>query len=168
MLYGYYYETPAGRLGIIVAEEGICRISFGAYDEEGVEEKETELHREAKRQLDEYFSGTRREFDLPLQIRKGTEFQRKVWSALQTIPYGETRTYKEIAEQVGSPKGCRAVGMANRKNPLPIVIPCHRVIGANGSMVGFMGGEKRIELKEQLLSVEKGQFLLNRDHFLDL
>lgn len=157
MLYGYHYDTSVGILGIIVAEEGICRISFGRLTEDGLEEKETELHREAKRQLDEYFSGKRQKFELPLQIRKGTEFQRKVWRALQTIPYGETRTYKEIAEQVGSPKGCRAVGMANRNNPIPIVIPCHRVIGTNGGMVGFMGGEKRIELKEQLLAVENGQ-----------
>lgn len=159
-MYGFYYETPVGVLGIAVEADAICRISFGRLPEETVraaeyEEKETELHREAKRQMEEYFSGERQAFDLPLVIRKGTDFQRRVWEALREIPYGETRSYKQIAEAVGSPKGCRAVGMANRNNPIPIIIPCHRVIGSNGSMVGFMGGEKRIDMKEQLLLVER-------------
>ena len=160
MMFGYNYESPVGVLGIAVETDAICRISFGKLPEEltglaGYEEKETPIHREAKRQLDEYFAGERQVFELPLTILKGTDFQRRVWDELREIPYGQTRSYKEIAEVAGSPKGCRAVGMANRNNPIPIVIPCHRVIGSNGSLVGFMGGEKRIELKEQLLIIER-------------
>ncbi len=154
-MYGYYYDTPVGILGIAVENGKLCRISFGALEESlGAEERETALHRETKRQLDEYFSGKRKKFELPLEVN-GTLFQKKVWGELQKIPYGETRSYKQIAEKVGSPKGCRAVGMANRCNLIPIVIPCHRVIGANGNLVGFMGGEKRIELKQQLLELEQ-------------
>ncbi len=105
---------------------------------------------EVKRQLNEYFRGERKTFDLPLALC-GTPFQLKVWEALQTIPYGDTRSYKEIAIQVGSPKGCRAVGMANNKNPIPIIIPCHRVVGGNGKLVGYAGG---LDKKEYLLEVE--------------
>ena len=160
MIFGYHYETPVGVLGIAVEADAVCRISFGKLPEEitGVaayKERETQLHQKAKQQLDEYFAGKRQRFELPLFICKGTDFQRKVWSALQTIPYGETRSYKEIAQAVGSPNAFRAVGMVNRNNPIPIVIPCHRVIGSNGSLVGFMGGEKRLDMKEQLLNLEK-------------
>ena len=165
-IYGYHYETPVGILGIAVKDEALCRISFGRLSTEffmsaegrdtpeGYTERECTLHREAKRQLDEYFSGKRRVFELPLRI-SGTAFQMRVWEQLRKIPYGEIRSYKEIAVLSGSPKGCRAVGMANRCNPIPIIIPCHRVIGSSGKLVGFMGGEKRIELKEQLLALER-------------
>ncbi len=101
-------------------------------------------------QLDEYFQRRREVFDLPLRA-EGTEFQRAVWSALQTIPYGSTITYKELAQCVGNPAAIRAVGRANGSNPIPIVIPCHRVIGTDGSLTGFGGG---LLLKEQLLSLE--------------
>ena len=101
-------------------------------------------------QVEEYLSGERRVFDLPLKP-EGTEFQRKVWNALLTIPYGETKSYKDIAVQIENPKGCRAVGMANNRNPIPIIIPCHRVIGANGSMVGYGGG---LDIKVKLLELE--------------
>ena len=111
----------------------------------------TPLLKEAFRQLDEYLDGKRQGFDLPL-APQGTPFQQKVWQALQTIPYGETRSYKQIAEQIGNPLGCRAVGMANNKNPIGIIIPCHRVIGANGKLVGYAGG---LDLKTQLLNLEK-------------
>ena len=106
---------------------------------------------EAARQLQEYFAGCRREFSLPLAPR-GTEFQRQVWHALEGIPYGETRTYGEIARAIGKPKACRAVGMANHRNPLSILVPCHRVVGADGSLTGYGGG---LEAKQFLLELEK-------------
>ncbi len=102
-------------------------------------------------QIREYLAGARRAFDFPYELR-GTEFQRKVWSALCRIPYGETRTYRQIAEEVGSPKAYRAVGMANHENPVAIAVPCHRVIGSNGALVGYGGG---LEMKRALLDLEK-------------
>ena len=113
-------------------------------------EKETPLLREAFRQLGEYVARTRREFDLPL-APQGTPFQRRVWDALQRIPYGQTRTYRQIAEAADCPKGYRAVGMANNRNPIAILIPCHRVIGADGSLVGYGSG---LPTKEKLLRLE--------------
>jgi methylated-DNA-[protein]-cysteine S-methyltransferase len=109
------------------------------------------LLQEAEKQLREYFDGRRKQFDLPLHP-EGTEFQKKVWQALLTIPYGETRTYKEVAELVGNVNATRAVGGANNKNPLGIVVPCHRVIGANGKLVGYAGG---VECKAYLLHLEQ-------------
>ena len=106
---------------------------------------------EAVRQLREYFAGKRTEFDLPLEP-EGTAFQRRVWRRLQEIPYGETISYGELAKRIGNPKASRAVGAANGKNPIPIVIPCHRVIGANGTLTGFGGG---LPIKEALLGLEK-------------
>jgi methylated-DNA-[protein]-cysteine S-methyltransferase len=117
---------------------------------EGIEQ-ETTLIKEAYRQLSEYLKGERKGFDLPLLI-KGTTFQQQVWKALLEIPYGETRSYKQIAVAIGNPKAVRAVGMANNRNPLLIVVPCHRVIGANGKLVGYGAG---IEKKEFLLRLEK-------------
>jgi methylated-DNA-[protein]-cysteine S-methyltransferase len=105
-------------------------------------------------QLQEYFAGTRNRFDLDLDFA-GTEFQKKVWAALLTIPFGETRSYSEIARQIGNPSAVRAVGAANGKNPISIVAPCHRVIGASGKLTGFAGG---LEAKEQLLTLEGGQW----------
>lgn len=104
-----------------------------------------------RRQLQEYLAGTRREFSLPLHP-VGTEFQQRVWKLLQTIPYGETWTYGELARAAGNPKASRAVGMANNRNPLAIVIPCHRVIGANGSLTGYAGG---LDIKQRLLELER-------------
>lgn len=106
---------------------------------------------DAVEQLGAYFAGELKHFDLPLEFR-GTEFQRRVWTALSTIPYGETRSYGEIAEQIGSPTAYRAVGLANGHNPIAIIVPCHRVIGANGSLTGFGGGLIR---KRTLLDMEK-------------
>lgn len=103
------------------------------------------------RQLDEYFAGTRKTFDFPYRLH-GTPFQEKVWAALREIPYGETRSYKDIAEAIGHPKAFRAVGMANHANPIFIAIPCHRVIGASGSLVGYGGG---LEMKRALLELER-------------
>ena len=104
-----------------------------------------------QKQLNEYFAAKRQVFDLPLEF-EGTEFQQKVWQALLTIPFGETRSYKEIAEQIGNVKAVRAVGAANGKNPISIIAPCHRVVGANGKLVGFAGG---LENKEILLQLEQ-------------
>jgi methylated-DNA-[protein]-cysteine S-methyltransferase len=106
---------------------------------------------ETQKQLTEYFAGKRQQFDLPLDF-EGTEFQKKVWQALLNIPFGETRSYREIAEQVGNVKAVRAVGAANGKNPISIIAPCHRVVGANGKLVGFAGG---LENKDILLKLEK-------------
>lgn len=113
--------------------------------------QESALLREAKKQLQEYFAGKRKKFDLPIKPQ-GTDFQRKVWTALQTIPYGETCSYGELAAKIGKPKAARAVGGANNKNPILIIIPCHRVIGADGSMVGFACG---LPAKEYLLALEQ-------------
>lgn len=108
---------------------------------------------ETKKQLTEYFSGKRQTFNLPLAFH-GTPFQKKVWNALLTIPFGETRSYKDIAEQIGNVKAVRAVGAANGKNPISIIAPCHRVVGVNGKLVGFAGG---LDNKEILLNIERQQ-----------
>lgn len=150
MRYYYDYSFPIGNLTIEEDGHSICGIYFGTKMLEG-EKKNTELIREAALQLSQYFDGRRKKFDLKLSYH-GTEFQIKVWKALEKIPYGETCTYKDIAESVGIPKGCRAVGMANNRNPIVIVVPCHRVIGMNGSLTGYAGG---LEMKEYLLDLEK-------------
>lgn len=105
---------------------------------------------EAKKQIEDYFLGNRRYFELPIDPQ-GTEFQKKVWNALLTIPYGSVNSYKDIAHAIGNGKSCRAVGMANNKNPIPIMIPCHRVIGSNGSLVGYGYG---LDVKRKLLDLE--------------
>jgi methylated-DNA-[protein]-cysteine S-methyltransferase len=109
-------------------------------------------------QLDRYFAGERREFDLPVEPAGGTEFERRVWEALREIPYGETESYGELAERIGHPGQARAVGAANGRNPIAIVIPCHRVIGADGKLVGYGGG---LEHKRFLLDLEHGEQTLN-------
>lgn len=145
----FLYFSPIGKLGISVDEKGLRKIEFlGENDVTESCEEENVLAIEVKKQLDEYFQGKRKKFNLSL-APYGTPFQLKVWSALQNIPYGETRSYKDIAVQVDNAKGCRAVGMANNKNPIPIIIPCHRVVGANGKLVGYAGGlDKKIFLLE--------------------
>ncbi|OPJ61933.1 methylated-DNA--protein-cysteine methyltransferase, constitutive [Clostridium oryzae] len=112
--------------------------------------QESDLIKAAYEQLQQYFEGRRKIFDLPL-TPQGTEFQLKVWKALQQIPYGTTCSYKDIAEKVGNIKACRAIGMANNRNPIPIFIPCHRVIGADGKLVGYGGG---LHIKKRLLEIE--------------
>ncbi len=147
----YYYDTKFGRLGIAALDEAITEIRFcNAPAFLNIEERETPVLREAAKQLNEYFDGQRRDFSLPVTL-EGTKFQRAVWHALATIPYGETRSYQELAAQIGNPKACRAVGNANNRNPIPILIPCHRVIGAGGGLVGYAGG---LELKRDLLNIE--------------
>ena len=146
----FFYDTPVGKL-IIGEENGsITRVTWTQLPKNYLQE-ETELILKCKHQLDEYFAGKRTSFDLPL-APKGTTFQQKVWSALQEIPYGTVCTYKDIAVAIGNPKGCQAVGGANGKNPIAIIIPCHRVIGKNGKLVGYAGG---MENKKFLLELEK-------------
>ena len=149
MIYQYSYETKLGSV-TIVEEDGALLAITTHHTYEGIKQ-ETPLINEAYRQLSEYLLGERKRFDLPLNPQ-GTVFQQQVWKALCDIPYGETRSYKQIAEAIGNPKAVRAVGMANNRNPLLIVVPCHRIIGANGKLVGYAAG---IEKKEFLLKLEK-------------
>lgn len=149
----FYYQTNIGRIGIAEEENLVTNVFF---EEEGVlvneyNLNETELLKEASSQLYEYLLGKRQIFSVPL-APIGTVFMKSVWSCLRDIPYGKTRSYKEIAEAVGNAKGSRAVGLANNRNPIPIFIPCHRVIGANGKLIGYRGG---LETKLQLLELEK-------------
>ncbi len=145
------YESPFGKMEIGYDDSRLLFVILKTEKALADSQEASELSKKIKQQMDEYFNGSRKVFDLPLRF-EGTEFQRKVWRALQEIPYGETRTYKEIAERIGNPKACRAVGMANNKNRIPIIIPCHRVIGVNGALVGYAGG---LEIKEALLTHEK-------------
>lgn len=147
MNYGYY-KSPIGNIKIEEKENHITALDF--IPEKG-EEKSSEVIEICKKQLEEYFAGQRRTFDLELKFLKGTEFQIKVWNTLRDIPYGTTVTYKWIAEKIGNAKAVRAVGGANNKNPIAILVPCHRVIGSKGKMVGYAGG---IEKKEYLLNIE--------------
>lgn len=156
ILYEKCYDLPIGLVVIQANDNAITGIRTANVADEykanaEIVEKETILIKRAYEELNEYFSGKRRTFDLPLYT-DGTEFQMQVWKALQEIPYGETRSYKEIAEKTGRPLACRAVGGACHRNPIFIMIPCHRVVGADGSMTGFGGG---IPVKEQLLKLEQ-------------
>ena len=151
MTHYYTYDTILGSVTFVEENGALVVITTRHYHSEKGVCKETPVIKEAFRQLSEYFSGKRKEFHLPLLL-KGTDFQKQVWNALLKIPFGETRSYKQIAEAIGNPKAVRAVGMANNKNPLLIVVPCHRVIGANGKLVGYAVG---LEKKEFLLKLEK-------------
>jgi methylated-DNA-[protein]-cysteine S-methyltransferase len=156
------YQSPVGILHLYATENGICGLAF-----EGNQDKTTLAFAQTEQgstcddargfldraigQLEEYFAGKREAFDLPLDVVSGTEYQQKVWSALRTIPYGETWTYGQLATATGNPRAARAVGGANNKNPIAIIVPCHRVIGASGSLVGFAGG---VDIKQRLLDLE--------------
>lgn len=151
------YKSPVGILKIASKDEKIILIDPVSSDEtvnESSIDKNSNDYKlciKAVNELEEYFEGKRKEFDLPINA-EGTEFQMKVWKALCDIPYGETRSYSDIAKAIGNTKAVRAVGGANNKNPIAIVVPCHRVIGKNGSMVGYGGG---LPMKEYLLQLEK-------------
>lgn len=148
----WYYHFPIGTIGIAEDGVGITDLFFKKDAAAGdLTERETPLLQKAAQQLQEYFTGGRKQFDLKLSLH-GTEFQMADWKALQTIPYGETRSYRQIAQQIGSPKACRAVGMANNRNPVMIVVPCHRVVGHDGALVGYAGG---LNVKEYLLHLEQ-------------
>ena len=147
----YLYSSPIGELTIVVEDELLKGLHFGDEpDGERVEEVEG-LIKETVAALNAYFAGELKEFTLPLSP-EGTDFQQRTWQSLCDIPYGETRSYKEVAEMAGSPKAARAVGMANNRNPIAIIIPCHRVVGADGKLVGFGGG---LDKKEFLLELER-------------
>ena len=148
-----WISTPMGTLTAVEEDGALIRLDFGKNEPAGAEYGETGLLTETRRQMAEYFSGNRREFTLPLAPR-GTAFQMKVWNALSAIPYGQTRNYRDIALQIESPNAVRAVGGANHHNPISIIIPCHRVIGANGSLTGYGGG---LDKKEALLALERGE-----------
>lgn len=150
MKYYYSYRTRICQLWICEEDKFITRVSFCKPDET-YSEKETSLIREAARQIDEYMDGERTEFNLPLNPQ-GTPYQKAVWNTLQKVYFGETRTYKQIAEEIGNPQSCRAVGLANNKNPIAIIIPCHRIIGSNGKLTGYAGG---LDVKEKLLALER-------------
>lgn len=159
MQYAYTITpSPVGKLKLVAGERGLAAIAWEtskriALLEAAVEDDVQPLLIETRRQLEEYFAGKRRAFDLPLDFI-GTEFQKRVWKELLKIPYGETRSYGYVARRLGDPNLMRAVGAANGCNPIPIVAPCHRVIGASGALVGFGGG---LETKARLLALERGE-----------
>lgn len=144
-----YYSSPVGILEIKSTESHITQLLFKE-SAKASSENIPAVMKECIRQLDEYFSGNRKDFTLPLAL-EGTNFQCSVWKALQTIPYGQTISYKQLAERVENPKACRAVGSANGRNPIAIIIPCHRVIAANGTLGGYAGG---LDIKTILLTLE--------------
>lgn len=151
MKYTHTYKTTIGNIEIIEEDKYIIGVNFNI--ESSIEDKETELIKETYKQIKEYLEGKRKLFDIPIKM-KGTEFQKKVWKELTKIPYGEIRSYKQIAEGIGKPKASRAVGMANHNNPIAIIVPCHRVIGTNNKLVGYAGG---LDIKEKLLRIEKSK-----------
>ena len=142
------YQSPFGPVSLKEENGALICCGFGR-DGAETADRAPVLY-ETARQLDEYFAGRRKEFDLPL-APNGTVFQQNVWQALQKIPYGTTVSYKDIAVAIGNPQACRAVGMANHNNPIGIIVPCHRVIGANGKLTGYAGG---LDKKQLLLDLE--------------
>lgn len=149
-----YYQSSIGKL-LLIANEGLLEELHFPNTLEQIQisedwQDDKTCFRVVLKQLDEYFSGNRQEFDLKI-TPKGTAFQKLVWKELQKIPFGQTASYGEIAKRIGNSKASRAVGMANRKNPIPIIVPCHRVIGKDGSLTGFGGG---LDVKRQLLKLE--------------
>ncbi|MBU8877594.1 methylated-DNA--[protein]-cysteine S-methyltransferase [Bacillus sp. FJAT-29790] len=151
-------ETPLGDIYMVVNDDILAAVYIGKDDflkmekvDELIPDKEDHLLKEGVKQIIEYFNGTRRQFNLPIEPR-GTSFQEAVWKELCDIPFGETRSYQDIASQIGNPKAVRAIGQANKANNLPLVIPCHRVIGKNQSLTGYAG--TRTDIKEKLLNLE--------------
>lgn len=159
-LFAMRLPTPVGALKLVASDNGLCAVLWPADATSqrvilprAVENPSHPILREAARQLGEYFAGERRQFEVPIDCA-GTPFQRKAWAALCAIPFGQTRTYSEQARSMEMPNAVRAVGAANGQNPLPIVIPCHRVIGSNGSLTGYGGG---LPIKRALLALESRQ-----------
>jgi methylated-DNA-[protein]-cysteine S-methyltransferase len=151
--------SPVGELKLIASDKGLAAVLWENDPPDRVrlgpltEDRDHPILCQTERQLAEYFAGTRRSFTVPLDF-KGTAFQKSVWQALLTIPFGETRSYAEIARQIGKPTAFRAVGAANGRNPISIIAPCHRVIGSDGALTGFAGG---LAAKERLLGIESGK-----------
>ncbi|MDK2801419.1 MAG: methylated-DNA-[protein]-cysteine S-methyltransferase [Clostridiales bacterium] len=163
MSVAYYsqYCSPLGIIYIAASDKGICKIVLPGQSEQELViwlqknfskfvQKETDIIKQTASELAEYFNQQRTDFTIPLHLI-GTAFQKKVWKELMKIPYGSTVSYGYIASKIGNPKACRAVGGANNKNPIPIVIPCHRIVGSTGKLVGYGGG---LDLKEKLLKIE--------------
>ena len=153
-------DSPIGRLRLVATDQGLSHLLFDQQvgedlesDGDAVEADDHPVLAAATAQLAEYFAGRRQEFDIPLDLT-GTEFQRAAWSALASVPFGETRSYRQQAEAIGRPKAVRAIGAANGKNPVPIVLPCHRIVGSDGSLTGYGGG---LPIKEFLLNHEQAQ-----------
>jgi len=162
------YHSPIGVLRLYATDCGICGLALSKGADKNTldfqmatadqqDPKRSDLLDEATLQLDEYFAGMRTVFDIPLDIITGTPYQQKVWRALRKIPYGSTWSYKKLATKVGNPRAARAVGGANNKNPIALILPCHRVIGSSGELVGFGGG---LDVKKQLLDLEAGEITL--------
>lgn len=154
MNYYTHYQSPIGRLTLQASDNGLLGAWFDkqstAPDDFGVENDQHPILQQAITEYQEYFAGTRKQFDVPTDAQ-GTEFQKQVWGMLKTIPFGETWSYQDMAIAIDNPKAVRAVGLANGKNPISIIIPCHRVIGKNGKLTGYAGG---LENKQQLLMHE--------------
>jgi methylated-DNA-[protein]-cysteine S-methyltransferase len=162
MTYPYkVVDSPVGQLKLVASDKGLAAILWQDDDPRRVrlsplvEDPDNPFLVETERQLGAYFAGKLKSFTVPLDF-KGTEFQKSVWKALLTIPFGETRSYGEIARQIGRPTAVRAVGAANGRNPISIIAPCHRVIGSTGELTGFAGG---LVVKERLLGIESGGFV---------
>jgi methylated-DNA-[protein]-cysteine S-methyltransferase len=158
-----YFASPVGKLKLVASETGLVAILWENDNprrvplEDLVQDNDQRILVETERQLMEYFAGKRDEFSIPLDLR-GTAFQKDVWRALQAIPFGKTLSYGEIAKQLGRPKASRAVGAANGRNPISIVVPCHRVIGSSGKLTGFAGG---LDAKAHLLNLETSNHILS-------
>ena len=150
MKYALSRETPIGPLTLVEEDGALIRVCFGLFEEKA-QWMQTPLLHQAFAELEEYFRGERKQFSVPLRPQ-GTPFQLHCWEALVRIPYGETRTYAQQAQAIDNPRACRAVGMANHRNPLPVFIPCHRVIGSGGTLTGYAGG---LSIKETLLRIER-------------
>ena len=148
-MYRGHIESPIGTVEIITDDSGVVSVFF--VENKGEETEKNEILKKAEKQLTEYFDGTRKDFDLELSL-EGTDFQKKAWNELANIPYGETISYKDQSERIGNVKAIRAVGGANGKNKISIILPCHRVIGKNGSLTGYGGG---LDKKKWLLDFEK-------------
>lgn len=145
----YGYDTPVGHIYITADDDTLYSLGYSA-PRKNLPQKELSVHHTAYRQLSEYFSGRRKSFNIPLALQ-GTLFQKKVWNVLLNIPYGQTVSYQDVALAIGNKQACRAVGMANNKNPIAIIVPCHRVISKNGELTGYAGG---LAVKEKLLQLE--------------
>ena len=154
-----YMDSPVGALKLVAHDHALVAVMWDNEDHkrvrlaELIEDHQHPMLLRVKKQLEQYFAGQRQQFDLPLDFQ-GTDFQQQVWQTLLTIPYGETRSYKEIAVQIGNEKAVRAVGAANGRNPISIIAPCHRVIGSSGALVGFAGG---LDKEQILVSLEQSQ-----------
>lgn len=146
-----FYKTKIGKLKVCYTDDALTYVKFAKAEDDTKKSRRSALSDKAIEQITEYLEGKRKKFDLPISLQ-GTDFQKKVWRELQKIPYGKTKSYKEIAQAIKNPKAVRAVGMANNRNPIAIIVPCHRVIGSNGDLVGYAGG---LDVKKTLLQLEQ-------------